>query len=577
METRRLLVDMDGTLTEFKAVDTLETLYEHGYFRNLKPNENVVNAIKQIVYLHPEIEVYVMSAVLTDSKYALEEKNAWLDEYLPQIDKEHRIFPPCGENKLNYVPDGVRETDHLLDDYTKNLALWEPPAKGIKLLNGINHTHETWQGNMLRFNHEPTELANRIVGIVQDKMFIQDKKPQDNVKEEILSQLNAIREDIRDMQKMWGIFNNTQEINEAKKVADTLEERYTQAMLLCGWRRVETEPDSPMTITFENRYGSEKLSFDGWEMLGQELEQGDISPVLYTDIDRFYELIYPVGRVGYYTKNLGGTGRGEDGVPVEYTDFTTALSEYDYLSVADGASIGYSINGEFVELATFNEVSLKHEINQKNWNQLPLLAQNEVAGLKNNLTYLKHSIERGNTYHAIIKGFTDIAFNSAVTEMLHSKDVWGSWLGRVANTHRPQDYIDIDITGVSKNNEVTCEVLMVHANEIVDEKTISFDVDESNFENSLRERMSAAVADFEEYFRTSVDLLGTDMEYPMELYTKNGEHTLDEHYQALEDRGYAFEADRSSYFFTQKEENKQAQQTENEESPRAPRTVKPRL
>jgi len=75
LDPLRLLVDLDGTATEFKVVDTLETLYEEGYFRNLKPNENVVNAIKQIIYLHPEIEVYVMSSVLTDSKYALREKN----------------------------------------------------------------------------------------------------------------------------------------------------------------------------------------------------------------------------------------------------------------------------------------------------------------------------------------------------------------------------------------------------------------------------------------------------------------------------------------------------------------------
>ena len=38
----RLFVDMDGTLAEFRSVDTLETLYEKGYFAELRPQETVV-------------------------------------------------------------------------------------------------------------------------------------------------------------------------------------------------------------------------------------------------------------------------------------------------------------------------------------------------------------------------------------------------------------------------------------------------------------------------------------------------------------------------------------------------------
>lgn len=172
----RLFVDMDGTLAKYQPVDTMEILFEKGYFLNLEPQQNVVDAIKKIIKEQPEMEVYIMSSVLTDSKYALQEKNEWLDKYLPEIDKEHRIFPPCGENKLDYVPNGIRPTDFLLDDYTKNLTLWEPPAKGIKLLNGINHTNETWKGSMLRYDKESERLAEDIVMVMQG-MRIQDKRP----------------------------------------------------------------------------------------------------------------------------------------------------------------------------------------------------------------------------------------------------------------------------------------------------------------------------------------------------------------------------------------------------------------
>lgn len=202
----RLLVDMDGVLAKFKQVDTLEILYEKGYFLNLEPVENVINAVKLIKEERPEIDVYILSSVLADSKYALEEKNEWLNQYLPEIDAEHRLFPPCGVNKASYVPDGIGVTDFLLDDYTHNLTSWEPPARGIKLLNGINHTNETWHGNMLRFDKEPRELADNILSVMGGEL-IQDLKPQSDVdrfKEEflaVLGEVKEIRKELEDIQK----------------------------------------------------------------------------------------------------------------------------------------------------------------------------------------------------------------------------------------------------------------------------------------------------------------------------------------------------------------------------------------
>lgn len=176
----RLFIDMDGTLAKYQPVETMEILFEQGYFFNLEPQKNVVEAIKKVIREHPEKQVYIMSSVLSDSKYALQEKNEWLDKYLPEIDKEHRIFPPCGENKLNFVPEGIRSTDFLLDDYTNNLMMWEPPAQGIKLLNGINHTNETWEGSMLRYDKEPEQLAEDIAKVMAGE-GIRDKRPVEQI------------------------------------------------------------------------------------------------------------------------------------------------------------------------------------------------------------------------------------------------------------------------------------------------------------------------------------------------------------------------------------------------------------
>lgn len=165
-EKQRLFVDMDGTLAEFKVVDTLEKLYEKDYFLNLKPNENVIEAVRWLVD-EENIEVYVLSAVLSDSKYALDEKNKWLDKYLPEIKMENRIFPPCGKDKKDYLPDGIRTDDVLLDDYTKNLQAWEPPAKGIKCLNGINNTKGTWQGSRIQLDKMAYEINQEIISVMK--------------------------------------------------------------------------------------------------------------------------------------------------------------------------------------------------------------------------------------------------------------------------------------------------------------------------------------------------------------------------------------------------------------------------
>lgn len=171
---QRLFVDMDGTLCVFTPTDTIETLYEQGYFADLKPHENVVGAIRKIIEEHPEIEVNILSAYLADSEYALQEKNDWLDGYLPEIDKEHRIFTPCGNNKKEAVPGGIRKDDCLLDDYTLNLQEWALSAKGIKLLNGINHTRGSWSFDRVSYKREPENMAEAITGVMKGQKKIYD-------------------------------------------------------------------------------------------------------------------------------------------------------------------------------------------------------------------------------------------------------------------------------------------------------------------------------------------------------------------------------------------------------------------
>lgn len=172
----RLFVDMDGTLAEFRQVSALEELYERGYFAQLPPQQNVVDAVRLLIHTTPLVEVFILSSVLFDSRFAMEEKNTWLNKYLPEIDQAHRIFLPCGESKVGYVPGRLRESDCLLDDYTKNLEDWSRAGgQGVKLLNGINHTRGSWNGSRLSYDRSPAQLAGALLNIAAGRC-IQDER-----------------------------------------------------------------------------------------------------------------------------------------------------------------------------------------------------------------------------------------------------------------------------------------------------------------------------------------------------------------------------------------------------------------
>lgn len=150
MSKKRLFVDLDGTLATWNEVAYFEMLLEEGYFRNLAPYGIVVNAVREIELARHDIEVYINSAYLTESDYALPEKKAWVDRYIHEIPHERRIFTPSGTKKSDAVrrfTGTFTHDDYLLDDYSVNLHSWVADGgQGIKLLNGINGTNGSWKG-----------------------------------------------------------------------------------------------------------------------------------------------------------------------------------------------------------------------------------------------------------------------------------------------------------------------------------------------------------------------------------------------------------------------------------------------
>jgi 5'(3')-deoxyribonucleotidase len=178
-----LFVDMDGTLVHFrqngeKYVDIngdtryfhLDDIYEPGYYHPncLPPEINVLRAVQSLTNGISPYTVYVLSAVEPRSASAYIDKNLWLDQYLPEVKAEHRIFMPCGAKKADYINLANGELNVLLDDYTRNLQEWTTGKVnniGIKILNGINDTHKSWQGDRVPGNVDSLTLAKMLVHI----------------------------------------------------------------------------------------------------------------------------------------------------------------------------------------------------------------------------------------------------------------------------------------------------------------------------------------------------------------------------------------------------------------------------
>ena len=165
----RLFVDMDGTLAVWKQAACFEDLLQPGYFRDLPPYQTVLDAVKILCNTKPELDVYALSAYMPENPYAVHEKNAWLDAYLPEIDSEHRIFVACGSSKARAAANRLKtpcidNSFMLLDDYSVNLHEWKANRGScIKLRNGINGNGGTWKGeSVTRFDTAENYTAEEI-------------------------------------------------------------------------------------------------------------------------------------------------------------------------------------------------------------------------------------------------------------------------------------------------------------------------------------------------------------------------------------------------------------------------------
>ena len=161
----RIFFDMDGVLAHWQEGEPIETVTSKGYFFNLSPEFNVIEAVRMIPKLDKEAELFILSSVFQDD-HSVNEKNQWLDNHnLRVISPEHRIFVPYGESKSEYLKKtlGLEKSDVLIDDFSRNLFEWH--GIGIKMYNHCNGTKKEWNGYGVRNTMSPECIASTILAI----------------------------------------------------------------------------------------------------------------------------------------------------------------------------------------------------------------------------------------------------------------------------------------------------------------------------------------------------------------------------------------------------------------------------
>lgn len=157
---RRFFIDMDGVTAKFEPA-SIEEMTSPGFFATRKPVESVLEMVAQL-QREPEVDVYVLSSYLLP--ISKEEKIAWNEKYT-SIPRENQLYVPYGEDKAKFLDAavGMRADDVLLDDFTQNLKTWSGVA--VKLYNGINGTHGTWDGYSVHSNMKPEVMMMQLNSI----------------------------------------------------------------------------------------------------------------------------------------------------------------------------------------------------------------------------------------------------------------------------------------------------------------------------------------------------------------------------------------------------------------------------
>ena len=166
----KLYVDMD-ILAEFSQINKVDELYKENYFKKLNPIDNVVEAVNLFLEdTEKDIEVFVLSSCL-NSSYARQEKNEWLDYYLPKLDQQHRIFIDYGKDKSKVIGK-IDKSCILFDDCINNLSGWKDNGGiAIQLIHPVNKLNQ-WRGSKLDYSLDPNIMYYTLKRMIIEQFIL---------------------------------------------------------------------------------------------------------------------------------------------------------------------------------------------------------------------------------------------------------------------------------------------------------------------------------------------------------------------------------------------------------------------
>lgn len=314
--------------------------------------------------------------------------------------------------------------------------------------------------------------------------------------------------------------------NEYYKAITKLEDRYTEAMKLLGYERVNAD-DEIVSIVFEN--GNNRIGFDGWSLVGDYLEDISLKPES-KESEMWEALLHPKNRITYSVSTKDNEHF--------FTEFDKALQFYIDIGIENKSLnfVNESSRDKF-EIAQFSTDNTATNNVLNNYNSEILsksnLTVNERDKLCIALNAASYKLKRNNVYN-IIKNEFDKLIAAAKSKISANYAADGKWNCIIANDKRPQDYVCINIIGDALNDEVEITVAVLHSNETVDDKRIRIHLNPTD-EDSLNNFVEIAHENFKDLIFNSTELLDTDYESKMIVYNHDCIEVFE---QKLEDHEY---------------------------------------
>lgn len=306
----------------------------------------------------------------------------------------------------------------------------------------------------------------------------------------------------------------------------TLEDRYTEAMKLLGYERVNAD-DEIVSIVFKN--GNNRIGFDGWSLVGDYLEDISLKPES-KESEMWEALLHPKNRITYSVSTKDNEHF--------FTEFDKALQFYIDIGIENKSLnfVNESSRDKF-EIAQFSTDNTATNNVLNNYNSEILsksnLTVNERDKLCIALNAASYKLKRNNVYN-IIKNEFDKLIAAAKSKISANYAADGKWNCIIANDKRPQDYVSINIIGDALNDEVEITVAVLHSNETVDDKRIRIHLNPTD-EDSLNNFVEIAHENFKDLIFNSTELLDTDYESKMIVYNHDCIEVFE---QKLEDHEY---------------------------------------